>query len=46
MMRLSCRLQVKLLWPGLLKWRATGLSELLRLTELKSIAPSPACPFH
>ena len=46
MMRLSCRLQVKLLWPGVLKWRATGLSESLRLTKLKSITQSPACPFH
>ena len=46
MMRISCRLQVKLLWPGLLKWRATGLSESLRLTERKSISQLPACPFH
>ena len=40
--RLSCRLQVKLLWPGLLKWRAIGLSESLRLTESISISQSPA----
>ena len=33
-MRLFCRLQVRLLWHGLLKWRATGLSESLRLTKL------------
>ena len=46
MKRLSCRKEVKLLWPGLLKWWATGLSEPLRLTKLKSITPLPACPFH
>ena len=46
MMGLSCRLQMKLLWRGLLKWRATGLSESLRLTKRKSITQSPACPFH
>jgi len=46
MMRLSCRLRVKLLWPGLIKWQATGLSESLCFTERKSISELPACPFH
>ena len=46
MIGLSCRLQMKLLWRGLLKWRATGLSESLRLAKRISISQLPACPFH